>query len=106
VGDSPIIGAGTYANNQACAVSATGHGEFFIRSVVGHDVFALMAYAKKSLHDATHEVVMNKLKPMGGEGGIIAIDRQGNVETPFNSEGMYRGWVDREGRFTVKIYAE
>lgn len=104
VGDSPIIGAGTYANNQAVAVSATGHGEFFIRSVVGHDIFALMAYGKMNLKQATDEVVMNKLVKIGGEGGIVSVDKLGNVATPFNSEGMYHGWVDRDGKLQVKIY--
>lgn len=104
VGDSPIIGAGTYANNQAVAVSATGHGEFFIRSVVGHDIFALMAYGKMNLKQATDEVVMNKLVKIGGEGGIVSVDKEGNVATPFNSEGMYHGWVDRNGKLQVKIY--
>lgn len=106
VGDSPIIGAGTYANNQACAVSATGHGEFFIRTAVAHDIYARMAYANKSLKQAADEVIMGVLKPMGGEGGIIAIDKHGQIETSFNSEGMYRGWVDSQGKVTVKIYRE
>ncbi|MGV3523235.1 MAG: isoaspartyl peptidase/L-asparaginase family protein [Candidatus Sericytochromatia bacterium] len=106
VGDSPIIGAGTYANNATCAVSATGHGEYFIRSVVAHDISALMAYGKLSLKAAADEVVMRKLKDLGGEGGVIAVDRQGNVTTPFNTEGMYRGWVTREGQLQVKIYNE
>lgn len=106
VGDSPIIGAGTYANNQTCAVSATGHGEYFIRAVVGHDISSLMAYGKLPLKAAAEEVVMKKLKQMGGEGGIISVDRQGNIATPFNSEGMYRGWVDRSGKLEVKIYVE
>lgn len=92
VGDAPIIGAGTYANNETCAVSATGHGEYFIRSVVGHDISALMAYKGLSLAEATNEVVMKKLVKMGGEGGIIAVDKNGNIAMPFNSEGMYRGY--------------
>ncbi len=104
VGDSPIIGAGTYANNQAVAVSATGHGEFFIRSVVGHDIFALMAYGKQSLQQAANEVVMNKLVKIGGEGGVVSVDKDGNIATPFNSEGMYHGWVDKAGKVQVKIY--
>lgn len=106
IGDSPVIGAGTYANNQTCAVSATGHGEFFIRSVVGHDISSLMAYGKLSLAAAADEVVMHKLKGMGGEGGVIAVDRQGHIATPFNTEGMYRGWVGSDGKLQVKIYIE
>ncbi len=106
VGDSPIIGAGTYANNKACGVSATGHGEYFIRTAVAHDIFARMAYGNKSLKQAADEVIMGVLKPMGGEGGIIAIDKQGQIETSFNGDGMYRGWVDSKGQLMVKIYRE
>jgi beta-aspartyl-peptidase (threonine type) len=90
VGDSPIIGAGTYANNATCAVSCTGHGEFFIRSVVAFDIHALMAYKGLSLKDACQEVVMKKLVAIKAEGGLISIDCHGNIEMPFNSEGMYR----------------
>ncbi len=104
VGDAPIIGAGTYANNATCAISATGHGEFFIRSVVGHDVSALMEYKGLNLKDATDEVVMKKLVKIGGSGGLIAVDRNGNVAMPFNSEGMYRGYVTAEGKVYVNIY--
>ena len=106
VGDAPIIGAGTYANNATCAISATGHGEFFIRAVVGHDVSALMEYKGLSLKDAANEVVMNKLVKMGGEGGLIAIDKQGNVAMPFNSEGMYRGYIKSDGTVVVEIYKD
>ncbi|MGV3587284.1 MAG: isoaspartyl peptidase/L-asparaginase family protein [Adhaeribacter sp.] len=84
VGDAPIIGAGTYADNNACAVSATGHGEYFIRSVVAHDIAALMAYKGLSVKNAAHEVVMKKLVKLGGEGGVIALDRNGNFAMPFN----------------------
>ena len=90
VGDSPIIGAGTYANNNSCAVSCTGHGELFIRSVVAYDISCLMEYKNLSLADACNEVVMRKLVAIGGEGGLIAIDKEGNIQMPFNSEGMYR----------------
>jgi beta-aspartyl-peptidase (threonine type) len=90
VGDSPIIGAGTYANNQTCAISCTGHGEYFIRSVVAYDISCLMEYKGLSLKEACDIVVMKKLVKMGGEGGLIALDVNGNVEMPFNSEGMYR----------------
>lgn len=92
IGDSPIIGAGTYANNRTCAVSCTGHGELFIRSVVAYDVSALMEYAGVSLAEACHRVVMDKLVKIEGEGGLIAIDHAGNICLPFNSEGMYRGY--------------
>jgi beta-aspartyl-peptidase (threonine type) len=104
VGDSPIIGAGTYADNQTCAVSATGHGEYFIRAVVAYDVAALMAYKSLSVKEAAEEVVMKKLVKMGGEGGIIALDAAGNIAMPFNSEGMYRGYIKADGTSEVLIY--
>jgi beta-aspartyl-peptidase (threonine type) len=106
IGDAPIIGAGTYANNQTCAVSATGHGEYFIRAVVAHDISALMAYKKMSLKKAADEVVMKKLVKMGGEGGIIAIDNKGNIAMPFNSEGMYRACIYTNGQKKIAIYKE
>jgi beta-aspartyl-peptidase (threonine type) len=90
IGDSAVIGAGTYANNNTCAISCTGHGEFFIRSVVAYDISCLMEYKGLSLKEACHVVVMDKLVKIGGEGGLIAMDRFGNIEMPFNSEGMYR----------------
>lgn len=90
VGDTPIIGAGTYANNKTCAVSCTGHGEFFIRSVVAYDISCLIEYKGFSLKEACELVVKQKLVKMGGEGGLIALDAHGNIELPFNSEGMYR----------------
>lgn len=104
VGDSPIIGAGTYANNNTCAISCTGHGELFIRSVVAYDVSALMEYKNLSLHEACEEVVMKKLVKIGGEGGLIAIDKYGNIELPFNSEGMYRAMKSSGGEEKVEIY--
>ena len=104
VGDAPIIGAGTYANNNTCAVSATGHGEFFIRSVVAYDISALMEYKGLSLKEASEEVVMKKLVERGGEGGIIALDREGNISMPFNSAGMYRGYTRSDGSSEVLIY--
>ena len=106
IGDSPIIGAGTYADNATCAVSATGHGEYFIRSVVAHDIAAQMAYAGKSLQAAADDVVMHKLKEFGGSGGIIAVDKWGNIAMPFNTEGMYRGYVGEDGKIVVKIYRD
>lgn len=104
IGDSPVIGAGTYANNQTCAVSCTGHGEYFIRSVVAYDISALMEYKGLSLKDAAHHVVMEKLKERGGSGGIIAIDHKGNIAMPFNTPGMYRGHIDAQGKVTILFY--
>ena len=104
VGDSPIIGAGTYANNETCAVSATGSGEFFIRAVVAHDIHALVKYKQLSIEAAAREVVQGKLKRQGGEGGVIAIDRNGYIALEFNSEGMFRGARDSRGRREVAIY--
>jgi beta-aspartyl-peptidase (threonine type) len=106
IGDAPIIGAGTYANNSTCAVSATGHGELFIRSVVGHDISALMEYKGLSLKEASDLVVMKKLVAIGGEGGVIALDRNGNFSMPFNSEGMYRGVITSDGKSQVMIYKD
>jgi len=104
IGDSPIIGAGTYANNHTCAVSCTGHGEFFIRAVVAFDVHALLQYKNLSLKEACDLVVMKKLLSMGGEGGLIAIDKNGNIEMPFNAEGMYRAMKSASGITLVEIY--
>lgn len=106
VGDSPIIGAGTYANNETCAVSATGHGEYFIRSVVAYDISALMEYKGFSLTEASDEVVMKKLVKLGGTGGVIAIDKKGNVAMPFNTKGMYRGFMKSNGEKLISIYKE
>lgn len=91
-GDSPIVGAGTYANNATCAISCTGHGEFFIRAVVAYDVSCLMEYKGLSLEEACKVVVNEKLVKLGGEGGLIAVDAAGNVCLPFNSSGMYRAF--------------
>lgn len=104
VGDTPIIGSGTYANNKTCAVSCTGHGEYFLRSVVAYDISCLMEYKGLSLDEACQEVCMNKLVKIGGEGGLIAVDAQGNISMPFNSPGMYRGYVRENGEFHVMIY--
>jgi L-asparaginase / beta-aspartyl-peptidase len=106
IGDAPIIGAGTYADNQSCAVSATGHGEYFIRAVVAYDICARMRHGGKTLATAAHEVVMERLVEMGGTGGVVAIDRQGNVALPFNTTGMYRGFMGPDGRAHVAIFAE
>jgi len=103
VGDSPVIGAGTYANNATCAVSATGDGEYFIRATVGCDVSALMEYRGMPLKDAA-EAALDKVAKLGGAGGLIAIDAQGNIVLPFNTSGMYRGYIDRSGKFVIEIY--
>jgi beta-aspartyl-peptidase (threonine type) len=103
IGDTPIIGAGTYANNKTCAVSATGDGEFFIRAVAAHDLSALMEYRGMKLADASC-AVMDKVAALGGTGGLIAIDREGNIALPFNTTGMYRGSVDVDGRRSIGIY--
>lgn len=104
IGDSPIIGAGTYANNNTCAISCTGHGELFIRAVVAHDISALIEYKNLSLNEACEEVVMKKLVAIGGEGGLIAIDKNGYIELPFNSEGMYRAMKNSDGKELIAIY--
>jgi beta-aspartyl-peptidase (threonine type) len=106
VGDSPIIGAGTYADNRCCAVSATGHGEYFIRTAVAHDIYARMAYGGATLQAAADAVVMDRLAKMGGEGGIIAVGARGEVVMSFNSEGMFRGSRTSEGRREVAIYRD
>ena len=103
IGDVPIIGAGTYANNLTCAVSATGWGEFFIRNVVGHDISALMEYKGMSVQDASKQV-LDKVAKLGGDGGVIAIDKNGNIAMEMNTSGMYRAHVDSKGKVTVKIY--
>ncbi|HVG33922.1 MAG TPA: isoaspartyl peptidase/L-asparaginase [Pyrinomonadaceae bacterium] len=106
VGDSPIIGAGNYANNRTCAVSGTGDGEYFMRLLVAYDVSALMEYKGMSLEDAARTVVMEKLKGLGGDGGLIAIDRQGRITMPFNTPGMYRAYVAADGTPVVRIYQD
>ncbi len=105
IGDSPIIGAGTYANNKSCAVSATGHGEFFIRYAVAHDISALMEYKGLSVKDASNHVINEKLVEAGGEGGVICVDKDGNIFTPFNTPGMYRGFATDKNR-GVAIYKD
>lgn len=106
IGDSPIIGAGTYANNKTCGISATGHGEFFIRSVVAYDISALMEYGGLSLQQAADSVVMKKLVSLGGEGGVVGLDRQGNITMSFNSKGMYRGYINKKGEGKTFIYKD
>jgi beta-aspartyl-peptidase (threonine type) len=106
VGDAPIIGAGTYADNRCGGISATGHGEYFIRSVVAYDICAITLYSGIPLRDAADQVVMEKLVEFGGEGGIVAMDPQGNVSMTFNSSGMYRGFMMQDGEPFVAIYRE
>jgi beta-aspartyl-peptidase (threonine type) len=106
IGDSPIIGAGTYANNASCAVSSTGDGEFFMRAVVAHDVCAVMAYKNESLEAAAHEVIHDKIGGMKATGGVIALDRAGHIVMEFNSDGMFRASRDSRGRKDVAIYGE
>ncbi|MBS1758482.1 MAG: isoaspartyl peptidase/L-asparaginase [Bacteroidetes bacterium] len=104
IGDSPIIGAGTYANSKTCAISCTGHGEPFIRAVTAYDVSCLMEYKGLTLYEAMHLVVHDKLLQLDGEGGMIGVDAQGNAAMLFNSEGMYRGKMNSEGEKEVLIY--
>lgn len=106
IGDSPIIGAGTYANNKTCAVSSTGWGEYFIRGVVAYDISAMMEYKGVSLQDAAHEVIQKKLPALGGDGGIIAIDHDGNVAMEFNTAGMYRATMNKNGELKIGIYGD
>ncbi|HET6246000.1 MAG: isoaspartyl peptidase/L-asparaginase [Bacteroidetes bacterium] len=106
IGDSPIIGAGTYANNKTCAVSSTGHGEYFIRSVVAHDISAMMEYKGYSVDEASNEVINKKLINIGGDGGVIALDSQGNYSMTFNTDGMFRAVIDKDGKMFIKIYKD
>jgi beta-aspartyl-peptidase (threonine type) len=106
IGDTALIGCGTYADNHTCAVSCTGHGEFFIRAVVAYDVACLMKYRGLSLAEACRIVVQETLKQSGGEGGLVAVDQAGNVVLEFNSEGMYRGSIDAGGKKNVAIYMQ
>jgi beta-aspartyl-peptidase (threonine type) len=106
IGDAPVIGAGTYANNATCAVSATGHGEFFIRYTVAHDISALMEYRGLSLDEAARVVIKDKLVKAGGTGGVVSVDRKGNVSMPFNTEGMYRGYRTSAGQTGVFIFSD
>ncbi|WP_225036777.1 isoaspartyl peptidase/L-asparaginase family protein [Winogradskyella sp. SM1960] len=104
VGDSPMIGAGNYANNKTCAISCTGSGEFFIRGVVAYDVACLMEHKNMSLEDASNEVIHKRILEIGGDGGLIAVDTKGNIAMPFNTEGMYRGQKSSDGIEEVAIY--
>ena len=104
IGDSPVIGAGTYANNKTCGISCTGHGEYFIRNVVAYDVSAMMEYKGLTLEQAANEVVMKKLKAQEAEGGLIGLDAKGNITMVFNTAGMYRGYMKKDGKAWVGIY--
>lgn len=106
IGDAPIIGAGTYANNNTCAVSSTGWGEYFIRGMVAYDISALMEYKGLSLEDASKEVIQNKLTTLGGTGGIVAVDKNGNMVAEFNTAGMYRATMNDKGELTIGIYKD
>ncbi len=106
IGDSPVIGAGTWACNSTCAVSATGHGEYFIRNVVSYDIAALMEYSGMTLNEASGHVINSKLVEAGGTGGVVAVDRYGNVSMPFNTEGMYRGYVKSTGEKEILIFRD
>lgn len=106
IGDSPIIGAGTYANNKTCAISCTGSGEYFMRSVVAYDISALMEYKDLSLKEAVYKVIHKKLPSIGGDGGLIAIDNRGNIVMDFNTPGMYRASINKDGEKNIAIYLE
>lgn len=106
VGDSPMIGAGTYANNATCAISCTGSGEYFIRGVVAYDVSCLMEYKGLNLREATSEVIHNRILKIGGDGGLIAVDAKGNIAMPFNTEGMYRAYKTSKGDSEIAIYKD
>jgi L-asparaginase / beta-aspartyl-peptidase len=104
IGDTPIIGAGTYANNQTCGISATGHGEYFIRAVVAHDISALMEYKGLAIQEAADMVMQEKLKQLGGEGGVVGLDAEANIMMSFNSNGMFRGYIREDGIPQVFIF--
>jgi beta-aspartyl-peptidase (threonine type) len=106
IGDTPVIGAGTYANNATCAISCTGYGEYFLRAVVAHDVSCLVEYKGLSLKEACDIVVMKKLVKLGGDGGLIALDPKGNIELVYNSDGMYRASKKQDGDIYIGIYKD
>lgn len=106
IGDTPIIGAGTYADNKTCAVSSTGVGEYIMRSMLAYDIAALMEYKNMPLDEAARVAVMEKFTELGGDGGVIAIDREGSIAMPFNSPGMYRGWMKADGSSEIQIFKE
>ncbi|MFW5707451.1 MAG: isoaspartyl peptidase/L-asparaginase, partial [Bacteroidota bacterium] len=104
IGDVPVIGAGNYASNLSCGVSATGHGEFFIRNLVAYDIAARMMYNEQSLAEAAHDVIFGKIDQQGAYGGVIAIDKDGNIVMEFNSTAMFRGFINSEGESGVWIF--
>mgnify|MGYP006142849729 CR=1 FL=1 len=106
IGDAPIIGSGTYANNRTCGVSSTGWGEYFIRGQIAYDISAQMEYQQKTLKEATSDVIQNKLTKLGGTGGVVALDKNGNMSFEFNTAGMYRASMNDKGELVVKIYKE
>lgn len=106
IGDSPIIGAGTYADNDAAAISCTGHGEYFIRYAVSHEIVAQMKYKKVTVKEAAEDVINRQLKDAGGEGGCVALDKNGKFATAFNSEGLYRACITKDGKITIRLYEE
>jgi beta-aspartyl-peptidase (threonine type) len=106
IGDSPIIGAGTYADNESAAVSCTGHGEYFIRWAVSHEIVSQMKYKQVSLKEAADDVINRQLKAAGGEGGCVALDHRGRFATAFNSEGLYRACITKDGKITIRLYEE
>ena len=106
IGDSPLIGIGTYANNETCAVSCTGHGEYYIRTVAAYDISARMRYQQQSLKEASEELIMRVLPAMGGRGGMIGIDKKANIVMPFNTKGMYRGFKSSSNEEFVGIFEE
>ena len=106
IGDSPIIGAGTYANNSTCAISCTGYGEYFIRLVMAKSVSDRMELGHETLQQAANEMIMHKLGDLGGDGGLIAVAKNGNISMPFNTTGMYRGYMTSDGKKEIKIYKE
>jgi beta-aspartyl-peptidase (threonine type) len=106
IGDSPIIGAGTYANNKTCGISSTGTGEYYIRTVAAHEVSSLVQYKNLNLEEAINEVIFNQIEPLGGEGGMIGIDAQGNIAWDFNTLGMFRGYMSSNGNSEVHLFGK
>ena len=104
IGDAPVIGAGTYANNNTCAISCTGWGEYFIRLVMAKSISDRIELLHTPLADAANEMVMKRLPDLGGDGGLIAVDKDGNIAMPFNTSGMYRGYIDANGKMVIEIY--
>ena len=106
IGDSPIVGAGTYARDGVCAVSGTGAGEYFIRYAVGHEIASRVAYLGESIAEAAEHVVVTDLKPHGIGAGVVAIDASGNITAPYNTDGMFRGWITQDGQMSVATHGE